>query len=48
VGQTDHGLMVVVHTYPEEPNDRVIRIISARLASNAEWKYYVEGGTDES
>jgi len=35
-------LLVVVHTYPEEEGDEVIRIISARRATRHETKLYAQ------
>jgi len=43
IGQVQSDLLLVVHTYPFEPEDTTIRIISARLATAKEQAYYREG-----
>lgn len=40
IGMVDWRILVVVHTYPERSEGEPIRIISARLATSAEIRYY--------
>ncbi len=40
LGRVKEDVFVVVHTFPDGPDDSVIRIISARLATREEEAYY--------
>lgn len=44
MGRVKEDVVVVVHTFPNEPDESVIRIISARLATREEEAYYIGGG----
>ncbi len=42
MGRRGSRILVVVHTFPETPSDETVRIISARVASKLEIRYYEE------
>jgi len=42
MGRSGSRILVVVHTYPKVPSDDTVRIISARIASKHEIRYYEE------
>jgi hypothetical protein len=44
MGRSGSRILVVVHTYPKSPSDETVRIISARIASKQEMRYYEERG----
>jgi uncharacterized DUF497 family protein len=43
IGRSSSRILVVIHTYPKAPSDDTVRIISARMASKLEIRYYEEG-----
>ncbi len=42
MGRSGSRILVVVHTYPKEPSDDTVRIVSARMASRLEIRYFEE------
>ncbi len=40
MGRVNENIFVVVHTFPDAPDDTVIRVISARLSTREEEAYY--------
>ncbi|MEI6385427.1 MAG: BrnT family toxin [Spirochaetota bacterium] len=40
IGQVQSDVLLVVHSYPLEPDDTTIRVISARLVTAREREYY--------
>ncbi|MFA6504970.1 MAG: BrnT family toxin [Treponemataceae bacterium] len=47
MGKVNGKVLVLVHVYPNDPQDTPIRIISARLATLYEIRYYEEGAQNE-
>jgi len=43
MGRSGSRILVVIHTYPKAPSDDTVRIISARMASKLEIRYFEEG-----
>lgn len=48
LGMVQNKVLVVIFTYPEDPSENIIRIISARLATSRETEYYRYGGCYEN
>jgi uncharacterized DUF497 family protein len=43
MGRSGSRILVVIHTYPKALSDDTVRIISARMASKLEIRYFEEG-----
>lgn len=43
MGRSGSRILVVIHTYPNAPSEDTVRIISARMASKLEIRYFEEG-----